>query len=101
MTWSIIARDKNTGQFGVAVATRFLAVGALAPHLKSRVGAIATQALVKVFFGTGGLRLLEQGAGAKDVVTAVVATDAGRDHRQVHLIDAQGSIAAHTGKSCV
>ncbi|MFZ0236995.1 MAG: DUF1028 domain-containing protein, partial [Xanthobacteraceae bacterium] len=65
MTWSIIARDKNTGQFGIAVATRFFAVGALAPHLKSRVGAIATQALVNVFYGTDGLRLLEQGAGAK------------------------------------
>ncbi|MGE5366784.1 MAG: DUF1028 domain-containing protein [Betaproteobacteria bacterium] len=95
MTWSIIARDKNTGQFGVAVATRFFAVGALAPHLKSRVGAIATQALVNVFYGTDGLRLLEQGASAKEVVAAVVAADAGRDHR------AQGATAAHTGKSCV
>jgi uncharacterized Ntn-hydrolase superfamily protein len=101
MTWSIIARDKNTGQFGVAVATRFFAVGALAPHLKSRVGAIATQALLNVFYGTDGLRLLERGAGAKDVVTAVVAADTGRDHRQVHVIDAQGAIAPHTGKSCV
>jgi uncharacterized Ntn-hydrolase superfamily protein len=101
MTWSIIARDKNTGQFGVAVATRFFAVGALAPHLKSRVGAIATQALLNVFYGTDGLRLLERGAGAKDVVTAVVAADTCRDHRQVHVIDAQGAIAAHTGKSCV
>ena len=101
MTWSIIARDKNTGQFAVAVATRFFAVGALAPHLKSRLGAIATQALVNVFYGTDGLRLLEQGASAKDVVAAVVAADAGRDHRQVHVIDAWGGIAAHTGKSCV
>ena len=101
MTWSIIARDKNTGQFGVAVATRFFAVGALVPHLKSRVGAIATQALVNVFYGTDGLRLLEQGASAKDVVAAVIAEDTGRDHRQVHVIDAQDGIAAHTGKSCI
>jgi uncharacterized Ntn-hydrolase superfamily protein len=101
MTWSIIARDKNTGQFGIAVATRFFAVGALAPHLKSRLGAIATQALVNVFYGTDGLRLLEQGASAKEVVAAVTAADAGRDHRQVHVIDAQGATAAHTGKSCV
>jgi uncharacterized Ntn-hydrolase superfamily protein len=101
MTWSIIARDKNTGQFGIAVATRFFAVGALAPHLRSRVGAIATQALVSVFYGTDGLRLLEQRASAKDVVAAVIAADSGRDHRQVHVIDAQGGIAAHTGKSCV
>jgi uncharacterized Ntn-hydrolase superfamily protein len=101
MTWSIIARDNNTGQFGIAVATRFFAVGALAPHLKSRVGAIATQALVNVFYGTDGLRFLEQGASAKAVVAAITAADLGRDHRQVHVIDAQGSTAAHTGKSCV
>jgi uncharacterized Ntn-hydrolase superfamily protein len=101
MTWSIIARDKYTGQFGIAVATRFFAVGALAPHLKSNVGAIATQALVNVFYGTDGLRLLEQGASAKVVVSAVTAADAGCDHRQVHVIDAQGGTAAHTGKSCV
>ena len=101
MTWSIIARDKNTGQFGIAVATRFFAVGALAPHLKSRVGAIATQALVNIFYGTEGLRLLERGAGAREVVAAVISADAGRDHRQVHVIDARGGIAVHTGKSCV
>src|SRR6201982_3592854 len=101
MTWSIIARDKNTGQFGIAVATRFFAVGALAPHLKSRLGAIATQALVNVFYGTDGVRVPEQGASPKEVVAAVTAADAGRDHRQVHVIDAQGTTAAHTGKSCV
>lgn len=101
MTWSIIARDKTTGQFGIAVATRFFAVGAVAPHLKSHIGAIATQALINVFYGTDGLRLLERGASATDVVAAVIAADAGRDHRQVHVIDAQGSIAAHTGTSCV
>jgi uncharacterized Ntn-hydrolase superfamily protein len=101
MTWSIIARDNTTGQFGVAVATRFFAAGALVPHLKSRVGAIATQALVNVFYGTDGLRLLEGGASAREVVAKVVAADAGRDQRQVHVIDAQGRTAAHTGKSCI
>jgi uncharacterized Ntn-hydrolase superfamily protein len=101
MTWSIIAREKTTGQFGVAVATRFFAAGALVPHLKSRVGAIATQALINVFYGTDGLRLLQQGASAKEVVTAVTSEDAGRDHRQMHVIDAGGGIAAHTGKSCI
>ena len=101
MTWSIIARDKATGQFGIAVATRFFAVGALTPHLKSHVGAIATQALVNVFYGTEGLRLLQQGAGAKDVIATVIAADLGSDHRQVHVIDAQGGTAAHTGKSCI
>jgi uncharacterized Ntn-hydrolase superfamily protein len=101
MTWSIIARDNTTGQFGVAVATRFFAVGALVPHVRSRVGAIATQALVNGFYGTDGLRLLEGGASAREVVAKVVAADAGRDQRQVHAIDAQGRTAAHTGKSCI
>jgi uncharacterized Ntn-hydrolase superfamily protein len=101
MTWSIIARDRDTGQFGIAVATRFFAVGALVPHVKSRIGAIATQALVNPFYGTEGLRLLEQGKSARDVVRAITAADAGRDNRQVHVLDAQGRIAAHTGKACV
>ncbi len=101
MTWSIVARDNNTGQFGVAVATRFFAAGALVPHVRSRVGAIATQALVNVFYGTDGLRLLEQGNSAKEVVTTVVGADVGRDQRQVHVIDAQGRTAAHTGASCI
>lgn len=101
MTWSIIARDLDTGQFGIAVATRFFAVGALVPHVKSRIGAIATQALINPFYGTGGLRLLEQGRSARDVVRAITAADAGRDHRQVHVLDAQGEIAAHTGTACI
>src|SRR5258708_13896713 len=101
MTWSIIARDRGTGQFGIAVAGRFFAVGALVPRVKSRIGAIATQALVNAFFGTEGMRLLEQGASALDVVSAITAADAGREHRQVHVMDAQGCIAAHTGKACI
>jgi len=101
MTWSIIARDRDTGQFGIAVATRFFAVGALVPHVKSRMGGIATQALITPFYGTEGLRLLEQGRGARDVVREITVADAGRDHRQVHAIDARGEIAAHTGTACI
>ena len=101
MTWSIIARDRDTGQFGIAVATRFFAVGALVPHVKSRIGAIATQALINPFYGTDGLRLLEQGSSARDVVRAITAADAGRNHRQVHAMDARGEIAAHTGTACI
>jgi uncharacterized Ntn-hydrolase superfamily protein len=101
MTWSIMARDRDTGQFGIAVATRFFAVGALVPHVKSRIGAITTQGLINPFYGTEGLRLLEQGRAARDVVSAITAADAGRDHRQVHVIDALGCIAAHTGKACI
>jgi uncharacterized Ntn-hydrolase superfamily protein len=101
MTWSIIARDRETEQFGVAVATRFFAAGALVPHLKARAGAIATQALVNPFYGTEGLRLLDQGKSASDVVATVTAADEGRDHRQVHVIDAQGGAAAFTGTACI
>jgi uncharacterized Ntn-hydrolase superfamily protein len=101
MTWSIIARDKDNGRFGIAVSTRFFAVGGVVPHIKSGIGAIATQALVNRLYGTDGLRLLEQGGTAQDVVSAVTAADAGRDHRQVHLMDAQGRIAQHTGNACI
>ena len=101
MTWSIIARDRDSGQFGIAVATRFFAVGALVPYVKSRIGAIATQALINPFYGTDGLRLLEQGSSARDVVRAITAADAGRNHRQVHAMDARGEIAAHTGIACI
>src|SRR4029453_17953533 len=101
MTWSIIARDQATGQFGIAVASRFFAVGALVPRVKSRIGAIATQALVNAFFGTEGLRLLEQGAAPPEGVSAVTGADAGRDHRQVHVMDSQNRVAAPTGKACI
>ena len=101
MTWSIIARDRDSGQFGIAVATRFFAVGALVPYVKSRIGAIATQALINPFYGTEGLRLLEQGRSARDVVRAITAADTGRDHRQVHAMDARGEIAGHTGTACI
>ena len=101
MTWSIIARDRDTGQFGIAVATRFFAVGELVPHVKSRTGAIATQALVNPFYGTEGLHFLEQGVPVRDVVSALTAADIGRGHRQLHVMDAKGRTAAHTGKACI
>ena len=101
MTWSIIARDKATGCFGIAVATKFFAVGARVPFIAAGVGAIATQALVNPFYGTKGLRLLRDGKTADAVVNELIAGDDGRDHRQVHIIDANGRIAAHTGTECI
>lgn len=101
MTWSIIARDHKTGAFGVAISTRFFAVGALCPHASGGVGALATQALVNPTFGPRGLRLLAGGKPAADVVAELLADDAGRGHRQLHVIDAAGRIAAHTGGDCV
>ncbi|MGP0090230.1 MAG: DUF1028 domain-containing protein [Xanthobacteraceae bacterium] len=101
MTWSIIARDAESGKIGIAVATRFFAVGALVPHVRSGVGAVATQALVNPFFGVNGLKLLGEGRSAAEVVQGLVAGDAGRDYRQLHVMDAQGRSAAHTGVACV
>jgi uncharacterized Ntn-hydrolase superfamily protein len=101
MTWSIIARDEGTGKLGIAVATKFFAVGALVPHIASGIGAIATQALVNVLYGADGLHLLRAGAPVDEVIGSLVAKDEGRDHRQVHVMDASGQSAAHTGTACV
>jgi uncharacterized Ntn-hydrolase superfamily protein len=101
VTWSILARDPDTGKFGIAVATKFFAVGALVPHVCADVGAIATQALINPFFGVDGLKLLQDGLPAADVIAKLVAGDEGRDYRQVHVIDAQGRSATHTGQSCI
>src|SRR5215470_17744301 len=101
MTWSIIARDTATGAFGIAAASRFFALGARVPHIASGVGVIAAQALLNGFYGTRGLALLRAGSPADEVVHTLVAGDAGSTHRQVHVMDAQGRIAAHTGNSCI
>jgi uncharacterized Ntn-hydrolase superfamily protein len=101
MTWSIVARDPATGAFGVAVATRFFAVGALCVHADGGVGALATQALINPTFGPRGLRLLRDGISAAKVVEALVDADPGRATRQLHVQDARGGIAAHTGAECV
>ncbi|HKH01735.1 MAG TPA: DUF1028 domain-containing protein [Bradyrhizobium sp.] len=101
MTWSIIARDELSGQFGVAVATRFFAVGARVPYIAPHIGAIATQALVNPYYGIDGLKLLREGRQPRDVVATVIAADPGRESRQLHIIDASGRIACHTGADCV
>ena len=101
MTWSIIARDAAGGAFGVAIATRFFAVGALCPHAESGVGALATQALVNPHYGRLGLELLRAGVSAPEAVKRLVAADEGREQRQLHAIDAAGRIGQHTGERCV
>ncbi|MBO0755609.1 MAG: DUF1028 domain-containing protein [Bradyrhizobiaceae bacterium] len=101
MTWSIIAREPATGQIGIAAASRFFAVGVRLPFIASGVGAIATQALVNSLYGTNGLRLLRGGHSAAEVVSMLIAADAGRDHRQLHVMDSAGRVAAYTGAACV
>jgi uncharacterized Ntn-hydrolase superfamily protein len=101
MTWSIIARDNASGQFGIAVATRFFAVGARVPHIAAGIGAIATQALVNPYYGIDGLKLLREGRSPHGVLATLIAADDGRESRQLHIMDATGRIAAHTGRDCV
>jgi len=100
MTWSLIARDV-TGAFGVAVASRFFAVGALCPHAASGVGALATQALVNPLYAAAALDALARGAASMHVVQSSTDADEGRDHRQLHVIDIEGRTAAHTGAACI
>jgi uncharacterized Ntn-hydrolase superfamily protein len=100
MTWSILARDAE-GRFGVAIASRFFAVGALCVHTRRGVGALSTQALMNPLYGPAGLMLLGQGHAPAAVVSALIATDAGRDQRQLHVLGARGPGAAHTGKACI
>jgi uncharacterized Ntn-hydrolase superfamily protein len=101
MTWSIIARDEATGRIGIAVATCAFAVGARVPHIRTGVGAIATQATTNIYYGPRGLALLAAGATAEDCVRMLTDADEGRDHRQVHARDRNGRHAARTGKACV
>ncbi len=101
MTWSIIARDAASGAFGVAIATRFFAAGALCPHARSGVGALSTQALVNPHYASQGLELLRAGVAAPEIVVRLTTPDEGREHRQLHVIDAQGHIGQHTGAACI
>jgi uncharacterized Ntn-hydrolase superfamily protein len=101
MTWSIIARDPTTGQIGIAVATKFFAVGARVPHIAPQLGGVATQALVNPYYGIDGVKLLREGKAPADIIATLIAADDGRESRQLHIMDASGRIAAHTGRECV
>ena len=100
MTWSLLARD-GSGRLGVAIASRFFAVGALCVHTRGGVGALATQALINPQFGTQGLGLLAAGHSAAEVVAALIEADAGRAQRQLHVLPTRGPGAAHTGGHCI
>jgi uncharacterized Ntn-hydrolase superfamily protein len=101
MTWSILARDPATGEIGAAVATRFFAVGALCPGVEGGVGAVCTQALVNPMLRIDALARLRAGEAPDRIVAALAAADAGRAHRQLHVMSADGRIAAHAGAECV
>lgn len=101
MTWSIVARDESTGAFGIACASRALAVGSVVPFGAGKTGAVASQAFANPFFGIDGLRLLQEGCRASDVLAALISADDGRAHRQLHVIDREGAVAAFTGAACI
>ena len=101
MTWSIVARDEATGAFGIAVASRAFAVGAICPHLRAGAGAVCTQSQTNPYHGIRGVRLLESGLPAPQAIEALVAVDSGRAVRQVHAIDRHGRNTAYTGAECI
>ena len=101
MTYSIVARDPETGRFGVAVQSHYLGVGPVVPWLEAGVGAIATQASVNISFGPIGLEMLRAGRSAAEVVAALVASDPEAQVRQLGVVDATGHAAAHTGSECI
>jgi len=101
MTYSIVARDPQTGRFGVAVQSHYLGVGPVVPWLEAGIGAVATQASVNISFGPMGLELLRAGRSAGEVVAALVASDERPAVRQIGVVDAKGGTAAHTGADCI
>lgn len=100
MTFSIIARDEATGRIGAAVASKFLAVGARNIFVRTKVGAVVSQAIFNPYYGPRGLALLAAGASAADAVRLLTTADEGRHLRQVQVLDRQGQFAAHSGSEC-
>ncbi len=100
MTFSIVARDSQTGELGIAVQSKVLAVGAVVPWAKAGVGAIATQSLANTSFGPRGLELLASGFSATEVLAQLIAEDEGRTSRQLGIIGIDGAPASFTGDQC-
>jgi uncharacterized Ntn-hydrolase superfamily protein len=99
-TFSITACDLAEGAWGVAVASKFLAVGAVVPWVKAGIGAVATQSYANTSFGPRGLKLMAEGVCAQDALDQLLAEDEGREKRQVGLVDSQGYAATYTGSEC-
>lgn len=100
-TYSIVARDTVTGEMGVAVQSHWFSVGSLVTWAEAGVGAVATQSFVDPAYGLLGLDLMRTGKTAEQALGALLATDPGKDVRQVAMIDAKGNVAAHTGSKCI
>jgi len=100
-TFSIVARDSATGEMGVAVQSHWFSVGTVVSWAEAGVGAIATQSFVNKSFGIRGLELLKKGLTAQQALDTLLSNDAGREVRQVAIIDSKGNVATHTGKGCI
>ncbi len=100
-TFSIVARDAESGRIGVAVQSHWFSVGPIVPWAEPGVGAVATQSLVEVSYGPRGLALMRQGLSAPEALEQLLAEDPDREVRQVAMIDARGRVAVHTGKLCI
>ena len=100
-TYSIVACDLEAREWGVAVQSKFLAVGAVVPWAEPEVGAIATQALANVSYGPHGLELLRQRLSAEEVVARLTEADDGRADRQLGVVDAEGRAESYTGSACL
>ena len=100
-TFSIVGRDPENGDLGVAVQSKFFAVGAVVPWAQAGVGAVATQSWTNTTYGSKGLELLKDGLTAQQVLDQLVADDDGRSQRQVGIIDANGNVANYTGDECM
>jgi uncharacterized Ntn-hydrolase superfamily protein len=100
-TYSIVARDPETGQLGVAVQSHWFSTGTLVPWARAGVGAVATQSFVDVRYGTEGLALMQDGRSAQDALKQLLREDPTPGVRQVGMIDASGNIAQHTGAQCI
>ena len=100
MTYSIVARDPATGDLGIAVQSKFLAVGAVVPWARAGVGAIATQSYANVAYGPDGLAMLADGLGADEALRRLVEGDDHREDRQVGIVDGSGEAATFTGDAC-
>ena len=100
-TFSIVAHDRERGEWGIAVQSKFIAVGAVVPWARATVGAVATQALANVRYGPEGLALLQKGGNAEEVVRKLTTADPKRAHRQLGVVDSKGRAAAYTGTECL
>ncbi len=100
-TFSLVARDIETGEMGIVVASKYLAVGSAVPFAKANIGAIATQSFVNVDFGPDGLALLSQGKNPKETLDLLLSKDLGKEYRQVGLLNLKGVPEAFTGSKCM